>query len=176
MTTTDFLNSVVKDAMGLFEYYRTGPVAMHKLQPGFIFQRCIDAVLANRQIEQIEAGLGDHCIPELGLAIQLKTTVQEKVGDQFIFCRSSVRHDDPTEQKLLRIEDVKDRILDVFGESHTFRLVLIAVNLTTKAHDLYLLHDGQDVVGDWLKPENVTSPPKQTHFVVRTSKLVKLAD
>lgn len=174
MKTTTFLSDVVADAMSLFEYYRNGPVAMHKLQPGFIFQQCVDQVLNLRKIESVECGLGDHCLTEMGLAMQLKTTVQESPGDQFVFCRSSVRSSNPLAQKQLRIKDVESRIYDMFGSTGTFQFVLVHVNLTTRDHASFLLHDGDGVVGDWLNIENISSPQKQTHFVIRKSKLVKL--
>ncbi len=175
MKTTTFLNNVVKDAFSLFDYYRHGPVPMHKLQPGFIFQQCVDAVLAKRGIASIESGLGDHCLPDLGLAIQLKTTVQENEGDRIIFCRSSVANVNEAKQKAFRINDVESRIYDMFGTTETSQFILLHVNLTKKDVHQFLLHDGEKVVGTWLQAENVLTPHRQTHFWVKTRNMKKLA-
>jgi hypothetical protein len=168
---TQFLGSVVKESLKLFEYYRNGPVEMAKLRPGFIFQACVDDVLDGNGVLSIESGLGDHCIPEMGLAIQLKTTTQKNPAKQLMFCRSSVKGRTPELQKILRIKDVTTRIEDLLINTGTYQFVLLYVNLTTSTHKQYLLHDENGLVGDWLNPENVCTPPKQTHFVIRADKL-----
>lgn len=172
--TTTFLNDLVLDAMDLFSYYRQGPVPMHKLQPGFIFQQCIDQTLNERGIDSVECGLGDHCVPDLGLAIQLKTTVQDNHCDRLIFCRSSFAHVDPATQKQGRRDDVESRIYDMYGETGTNQFVLVHVNLTRKETEIYNLHDGNEIVGTWLDIANVVSPHKQTHFWVKTRYMQKL--
>jgi len=175
MKTTTFLTGTVAGAMKLFEYYRNGPVAMHKLQPGFIFQQCVDAVLEKQGISTVECGLGDHCLIDAGLALQLKTTVQDTHDDRIIFCRSSLKGRSAAEQKSLRINDVESRILDMFGQTGTSQLVLVHVNLFNKNVKIFQLHDGNGVVGNWLKPENVVTPFKQTHFWVKTRHMIELA-
>lgn len=175
MDTTLFLNDLVNDAMGLFSYYRQGPVPMHKLQPGFIFQQCIDQTLEARKIVAVECGLGDHCLPDLGLAIQLKTTVQDTHCDRLIFCRSSVADNDVAAQKQGRRDDVEDRIYDMYGTSDTSQFVLVHVNLTRRETEIYNLHDGNQIVGTWLDTANICSPHKQTHFWVKTRFMQKLA-
>ena len=175
MKTTTFLTGVVNDAMSLFEYYRGGPVEMHKLQPGFIFQQCVDQVLNLRKVHSVECGLGDHCLTDMGLAVQLKTTVQDEDVNRIIFCRSSVANANPIIQKALRVNDVENRIYDMFGSTGTCQFVLVHVNLTRRATHIYNLHDGNDVVGNWLKPENVTTPHKRTHFWVKARHMVELA-
>jgi hypothetical protein len=166
-----FLNTVVKDSFNLFEYYRHGPIVMSKLRPGFIFQACIDASLEEKGIYSVENGIGDHCLPEMGLAVQLKTTCQKNPPYHITFCRSSPKARTVKAQKLLRISDVENRIQDMLGETGTRRLVLLYVNLTLSTSKQFLLYDENGVVGDWLKPENVTAPPKQTHFWVRNDKM-----
>ena len=171
MSNTTFLNSVVKDSLKLFEYYRKGPIEMSKLRPGFIFQACVDETFNDRGIFAVENGLGDHCLPEIGMAIQLKTTTQKSPPKHLMLCRSSPKGKTVEEQKALRIEDVTQRVESLLIDTGTYHLVLLYVNLTLSTHKQYLLHDEDGMVGDWLKPENVTTPPKQTHFWVRTDKM-----
>lgn len=173
MKTTTFLTTVINEAFAPFEYYRNGPIAMHKLKPGFIFQACVDTALDAREVVSVETGLGDHCLPDLGIALQLKTTTGVHSGsDAFVFCRAKGSDTNFIEQ---RCNDVESRILDMYGRSGTSKFVLSHVNLTTKKIEHYLLHDGNQAVGSWLNPENVGGTRDQSHFVIRFSKMVKLA-
>lgn len=174
MKTTTFLNNVVNEAFVPFEYYRHGPVAMHKLKPGFIFQACVDTALDAREIVSVEAGLGDHCLPDLGMALQLKTTTgaySSSKNDAFVFCRAEGFGDNFIEE---RCEDVENRILDMYGRTGTSRFILSHVNLTTKEIEHYLLHDGHKTVGTWNNPSNVGGTRRQSHFIVRFSNMVRL--
>ena len=165
----NLLDTVATDGLKLFEYYRNGPIPMPKLRPGFIFQACVDAVLAEKQIVSVEKGLGDHCVASIGTSIQLKTTTQLVSQNSLMFCRSSETGLTPDERKLKQIVDVETRIQQMFTETETNRLVLLSVNLSLSEVKQYLLYENGIVVGDWLKPENVCTPFKQTHFWVKTS-------
>lgn len=173
-TLNKFFDSVVRDAMEEFEYYRNGPIEMQKIQPGFIFQQCIDDVLAERGITAIESGLGDHCMPELEVGMQLKTTVQENPKNAFVFCRSSVVGKTPAKQRELRIKDVEERILEMYGQTGVRKLVLVYANLFNRTSVNYLLHKDKKFVGNWCKFGNVTTPFKQTHFMINKTFLVPL--
>ena len=112
----------------------------------------------------------------MGLAIQLKTSVQENEGDRIIFCRSSVRDSDPNFQKHLRINDVENRIYDMYGATGTCQFVLVHVNLLHSVTTMFQLHNGENVVGRWLDAENVCTPPRQTHVWVKTRYMSPLCD
>jgi hypothetical protein len=172
MNTPSFLACVIEDAFVPFEYYRNGPIPMHKLKPGFIFQACVDKALEQRQVVSVEVGLGDHCMPDTGIALQLKTTTGVHPGaDSFVFCRAEGFGANFIEE---RCKFVEDSIFNMFGQTGTSRFVLSHVNLTTKGIAHYLLFDEGKPVGDWLKPENIGGTQKQSHFKVKFSKMVPL--
>jgi hypothetical protein len=176
MSDLTFLNDVVNKALKLFEYYRNGPVPMPELKPGFIFQQCVDMVLEADNIVSKEYGLGDHCLPELGLAVQLKTTVSGKFHNVCQFCRSSIRRKNVMDQKIARCEDVTKRVYEMLDATQTDRFVLSYVDLLHSVTRHYLLHDGNDFVGEWMNPEFILSPVKQTHFKLKLDKLTRLED
>lgn len=169
-----FLDSVMTKAFKHFEYYRHGPIEMHNLKPGFIFQACVDKTFDEMEVECVETGLGDHCLPDLGVSLQLKTTAVRNPSDYIIFCRSSVKGQSALKQKQLRMNDVEGRMYDMFGVTGTSQFILTCVNLTTKAVEHYLLYDDGKFVGTWFQIENIYAPHKQTHFFIKKSALVKL--
>jgi hypothetical protein len=166
-----FLKKTALDASHTFEYYRHGPISYEKLKPGFIFQQCMDEEFAKLGVLSVECGLGDHCLPDLGVGIQLKTSVSKAKADTFIFCRSSVSPKKGEDVKTVRALDVENRIFDMYGMTDTHKFMLVYVDLECRKFKTYLLHDGIRTVGDWLRPENVSTKVDQSHFRTKLSKM-----